>query len=48
MQKYSIIRYLLEKEVRINTFLGVSSPIQSVVFDVPDKDIVSVEDGETL
>ena len=40
-------RYLLEKEVRINTLLGVSSPIESVVIDVPEKDIVSVEDGES-
>lgn len=39
-------RYLLEKEVRINTLLGVSSPIESVVIDVPE-DIVSVEDGES-
>lgn len=40
-------RYLLEKEVRINTLLGVSSPIESVVIDVLEKDIVSVEDGES-
>ena len=40
-------RQLLEKEVRINTLLGVSSPIESVVIDVPEEGIVSVEDGES-
>lgn len=32
-------RYLLEKEVRINTLVGVSNPLDANIIDIPEKDI---------
>lgn len=37
-------RYLIEKEARINTLIGVSAPIDSIVVDISEDDIVS--DGD--
>lgn len=33
-------RFLLEKEVRINTLVGVSNTIDSVVIDIPTEELV--------
>lgn len=40
-------RYLLEKEVRINTLIGASNPIESVVIDEPKENIVSADGCES-
>lgn len=33
-------RYLLEKEARINTLVGVSKPLDLNIIDIPEEDIV--------
>lgn len=35
-------RYLLEKEARINTLVEVSKPLDSIIIDIPEEDIVDV------
>ena len=41
-------RYLLEKEVRINTLIGVESSLDSNVVDISEDEVIDIAEDEVL
>lgn len=41
-------RYLLEKEARINTLVGMSKPLDAIIIDIQEEDIVDTSDEENI